>query len=426
MLDIDLFRTNASVVKESQKKRNLPAAAVDWVISLDEEWRAIIQKVEKLKHQRNEASEAINAMKKAGKPIDSEIKKVKKIAEEIGKLDTKANELKDKRDKILLEIPNLLDSDVPLGRTDADNKEIKKVGKPAKFNFEPKHHQDILEALDCLDMEQAAKVAGARFYYLKGQLVKLNQALINFALDFLMKKGFTPLQPPYMLNRAAMSGAVHISAFEDAIYKIQDEDLYMIATAEHPVAAYMKDKIIPADELPLHFSGVSPCFRREAGTHGKDTKGIFRVHQFEKVEQFSFCKPSDVKKEFDFLLNNAEDMLKALEIPYRLIILSSGDTGKKDAKTIDFEGWFPSQGRYRELGSCSNLNDYQGRRSNVRFKEGNQLNFAATLNNTGIATERTMACIVENNQQKDGSIKIPKALWSYTGFKEVGALKPKK
>src|SRR3972149_1082847 len=350
MLDIDLFRTNASVVKESQKKRNLPAAAVDWVISLDEEWRAIIQKVEKLKHQRNEASEAINAMKKAGKPIDSEIKKVKKIAEEIGKLDTKANELKDKRDKILLEIPNLLDSDVPIGKTDADNKEIKKVGKPAKFNFEPKHHQDILEALDCLDIEQAAKVAGARFYYLKGQLVKLNQALINFALDFLMKKGFTPLQPPYMLNRAAMSGAVHISAFEDAIYKIQDEDLYMIATAEHPVAAYMKDKIIPADELPLHFSGVSPCFRREAGTHGKDTKGIFRVHQFEKVEQFSFCKPSDVKKEFDFLLNNAEDMLKALEIPYRLIILSSGDTGKKDAKTIDFEGWLPSQGGDRGTG----------------------------------------------------------------------------
>ncbi len=419
MLDIELFRKNPEVIKESQQKRGQPTELVDEVTRLDEKWREHLQLAEKLKHERNVVSEKINQLKKAGKPAATEIKKTKDLIDELKKVDEQASITKLTRDKLLLEIPNLLEKDVPLGKDETENVEIKKVGKPPAFTFTPKHHQDILEALDCLDVEQAAKVSGARFYYLKNQIVKLNHALLDFAMDFLLKKGFQLIQPPYMLNKPALSGAVHISAFEDSIYKIQDEDLYLIATAEHPIAAYMKDRTVDGKNLPLHFAGISPCFRKEAGTHGKDTKGIIRVHHFEKVEQFSFCRAEQAEAEFDFLLKNLEEIFKALEIPYRLIILCSGDTGKKDGKTIDLEGWFPSQQRYVELASCSILRDYQGRRSNIKYQtpDGNQ--FMNTLNNTAIATERAMACLAENFQQKDGSIKIPKVLWEYAGFKEI-------
>jgi len=423
MLDIELFRKHPDVIKKSQKKRNLSTEVVDEVTRLDEKWREYLQKAEKLKHERNTVSEKINQLKKSGKPIQSEVKKIQGLVDELKKVDETANNTKLVRDKLLLEIPNLIADDVPTGKDENDNKELRKVGKPTKFDFEPKHHQEILEALDCLDIEQAAKVSGARFYYLKGPLVKLNHALQAFAMDLLIKEGFTAIQPPYMINLAAMSGAVHFSAFQDAIYKIQDEDLYMIGTAENSIVAYGKDRVFNGKKLPLRFVGISPCFRKEAGTHGKDMKGIFRVHQFEKVEQVSFCKAEQAKKEFDSLLKNLEEIFKALEIPYRLTILCSADTGKKDSKTIDLEGWFPAQNKYRELGSCSTLRDYQGRRSNIRYTDGAETKFADTLNNTAIATERAMACIVENFQQKDGSVKIPKVLWPYTGFKEIKSIK---
>ncbi|MBI2040540.1 MAG: serine--tRNA ligase [DPANN group archaeon] len=419
MLDIELFRKNPDVVKASQKKRGQPTELVEEVTRLDEKWREYLQQAEKLKHERNIISESINKLKKAGKSADAEIKQMKDFVENLKKIDQKAQTTKMMRDKVLLEIPNLIEKDVPLGKDETENKEIKKVGKIPKFKFAPKDHQDLLVALDCLDTEQAAKVAGARFYYLKSHIVRLNHALMDFAMDFLGKKGFTFIQPPYMLNKAAVSGAVHISAFEDAIYKIQDEDLYLIATAEHPIAAYLRDKTIDGKKLPMHFAGISPCFRKEAGTHGKDTKGIIRVHQFEKIEQFSFCRAEQAEKEFGFLLKNLEEIFKALEIPYRLIILCSGDTGKKDAKTIDLAGWFPSQNQYRELASCSILRDYQGRRSNIKYSWDGKTQFMHTLNNTAIATERTMACLVENFQQADGSIKIPKVLWKYCGFREI-------
>ncbi len=423
MLDIELFRKNPEVIKESQQKRGQPVELVEEVTRLDEKWREYLQQAEKLKHERNVISEKINQLKKAGKPAAAEIKKTKELIDELKKVDEQANTTKMMRDKVLLEIPNLLESDVPVGKDETDNVEMKKVGKLPSFTFTPKHHQDLLEALDCLDVEQAAKVAGARFYYLKNQLVKLNHAIIDFALDLLIKKGFTPIQPPYMLNKAAVSGAVHISAFEDSIYKIQDEDLYLIATAEHPLVAYMRDRAVDGKSLPLRFAGISPCFRKEAGTHGKDTKGIFRIHQFEKVEQVVICRKEQAEKEFDILLANLEEVFKALEIPYRLLMLCSGDLGKKDGKTIDLEGWFPSQQKYRELGSCSILRDYQGRRSNIKYQWEGKTFVADTLNNTAIATERAMACLVENFQQKDGSIRIPKVLWEYTGFKEIKKLK---
>jgi len=419
MIDIKLLRENPGVVKESQKKRCGDEKIVDELLEIDKKWRELKLEVDNLRAKRNRISEEINKAKKEGKDVKKIIEEAKKIPAILEEKEKRINEMEMKRDLMLMEIPNILEDDVPFGKDETENKEIKKNGKPREFNFEPKHHQDLLESLDCLDIEQASKVSGARFYYLKNQIVKLNQALQAFALDLLIKRGFNPIQPPYMLNLAAMSGAVHVSAFKDAIYKIQDEDLYLIATAEHPIVAYMRDKIVREKDLPLRFVGISPCFRREAGTHGKDTKGIFRIHQFEKIEQVIFCKQEQAREEFDLLLKNLEDIFKALEIPYRLIILCSGDTGKKEAKTIDLEGWFPSQKRYRELGSCSTLKDYQGRRSNIRYEDKGKMIFADTLNNTAIATERAIACIVENNQQADGSIKIPKALWPYTGFKVI-------
>ncbi|MGC8884895.1 MAG: serine--tRNA ligase [Candidatus Nanoarchaeia archaeon] len=421
MLDISLLRERPDIIKKSLLARGLPTDIVDWAADLDSHWRTTQQKLDELRHVRNLLSEKINQLKKEGKSVQAELAKAKEIAKQIENLEIEAKNLKDKRDQLLFEMPNILDPDVPFGKDESENKEIKRVGKPKHFTFTPLHHQDLLASLDCLDIEQAAKVAGARFYYLKNELVKLNLALILFSFNFLVQKGMKPIQPPYMLNKAALSGAIHISTFEDAIYKIENEDLYLIATAEHPVVAYLAHKIVPKEELPLRFVGISPCFRKEAGAHGKDTKGIFRVHQFEKVEQVSFCEPSKVKEEFEFLLKNSEQMLKALKIPYRLVFLCSGDTGKAAAKTIDFEGWFPAQQKYRELGSCSNLNDYQARRLDIKYFDGKKTAYLATLNNTGIAMERTLACIVENNQQKDGSIKIPKVLWPYTKFKVIEA-----
>jgi seryl-tRNA synthetase len=422
MLDIELFRTKPEIIRESQKKRNLPIEPVNQVSDLDNHWREVLQKLEKLKHSRNIASENINKMKKAGKSAEAEIKKVKKIVDEIQVLGKEAEEFKAKRDELLMDIPNIADKSVPVGDV-SKNKLLRKWGKPKKYNFKLKGHEELGEALDIIDVERAAKAAGARFYYLKGDLVRLNYAIISFALDLLKKKGFTLMQPPYMLHRDVLSGAIPLSAFEEMIYKIQDEDLYLIGTAEHALNAYYRNEVLPAEKLPVRFAGISPCFRKEAGAHGKDTKGIFRTHQFEKVEQFVFCRPENAWKEFDLMLSNTEAIFKALEIPYRTIILSSEEMGRVPVKTVDLEGWFPTQNTYRELGSCSNCTDYQARRSSIKFTNKGRTAFVATLNNTAIATERAIACFLENHQQKDGSIKIPKALWKYTGFKEIKAKK---
>ncbi len=268
-------------------------------------------------------------------------------------------------------------------------------------------------------MNKAAEVSGARFYYLKRDIVKLNQALINFALDFLAKKDFVLVQPPFMLKRNILNSALPFAAFEESIYKIEGEDLYLIGTAEHALNAYYFNETISGKNLPIRFAGISPCFRKELG-NSKDTKGIIRVHHFEKIEQFVFCKPEDSWEEFDLLLKNSEEILKKLEIPFRFVVLSTGDIGRVPTKTIDFEGWFPSQKAYKELGSCSNCLDYQARRGNIRYDEAGKLNFVHTINNTAIATERMIACLVENHQLKNGSIKIPKALQAYMKKKVIG------
>ncbi len=420
MLDIELFRKNPAVVKASQQKRGQPTELVDEVTRLDEKWREHLQLAEKLKHTRNVVSEKINKLKKSGKSADAEIKQTKELVEELKKIDEQASTTKMMRDKVLMEIPNIVDKSVPVGDA-TKNKTIRTWGKIPKFKFKAQDHYELGKKLNIIDTERAAKVAGSRFYYLKGDLVRLNFAIISFALDLLKKRGFTLVQPPFMLRRDALEGAVTLGAFEEMIYKIQDEDLYLIGTAEHALNAYYKDEVINAKDLPIRFAGISTSFRKEAGTAAKDLKGIFRVHQFEKVEQFVFCKPEAAWKEFDLLLKNLEDIFKALNIPYRLVILATGDMGRVPVKTIDLEGWFPSQNTYRELASCSNCADFQARRANIRYatKDGNR--FVTTLNNTAIATERAIACILENFQQKDGSIKIPKVLWKYCGFREIRA-----
>lgn len=422
MLDIRLLREKPEIVKESQKRRGLPIEDIDKVFESDKEWRKLKEEVDSLRNKRNTISIKISEAKKAGKKADALLKDAKDIPNLLEEKEKKMNALKNERDILLKEIPNIVDKSVPLGDA-SKNKVIKEFGKILKPKFKLLDHADILDNLDLLDTQKASEVAGARFYYLKGDLVKLNYAIINFALDYLTKKGFTLIQPPYMLRRSALEGAITLGVFEEMIYKIEGEDLYLIGTAEHAINAYHSNEVLNPSKLPLRYAGISPCFRKEAGTHGKDTKGIFRIHQFEKIEQFVFCKPEDSWKEFDLILKNSEELLKALEIPFRFVVLSSEDMGRVPTKTIDFEGWFPSHGAYKELGSCSNCLDYQARRSNIKYQSGGESPYVHTLNNTAIATERMIVCLTENNQQKDGSIKIPKALWKYTGFKEIKAKK---
>jgi seryl-tRNA synthetase len=418
MLDIKLFREKPDLIKENQINKGFDDMDVDKVVRLDEEWRKIKGEIDNLRAKRNKFSKEISELKKAGKNADELMKEAKKIPGEIAEKEINMDKKRNERDSIIKEIPNLLDKDVPIGDA-SKNKVLKEYGKIKKITFEYKDHADVLLNLDLVDTDKASKVSGSRFYYLKGDLVKLNYSIISLALDILREKGFTLMQPPYMLRRDALEGAVNLGTFEEMIYKIEGEDLYLIGTAEHALNAFHMDESLNPKDLPLRYAGVSPCFRKEAGSHGKDTKGIFRVHQFDKVEQFVFCKPEDSENEFKLILENTIELFKKLEIPFRTVLLSSKDMGRVPSKTIDLEGYFPSQKAYRELASCSNCTDYQARRSNIKYQKGNDLDYVHTLNNTAVATERMLACIIDNFQQKDGSIKIPEALWKYTGFKEI-------
>ncbi len=418
MLDIKFIRENPRIVKESQRKRGEDEKIVDRLIEIDSKWREVKQETDNIRAERNRITIAITEAKKHGKNTAELIKKARELPILLEKKEAELRRLGEERILLLENIPNIVDKSVPIG-DEAKKRIIERIGKPKKASV--KGHEELLLALDNLDIERAGKVAGARFYYLKNELVKLNYAIISFALDMFRKNGFTLMQPPYMLRKEALKGAINLATFQDMIYKIQDEDLYLIGTAEHALNAYYMNEILKAEMLPIRFAGISPCFRKEAGSHGKDTKGIFRIHQFEKVEQFVFCKPEHAWKEFDLILKNTKEIFRKLEIPFRVAVLASQDMSRTAVKTIDIEGWFPSQQAYRELGSCSNCTDYQARRSNIKYDEKGERKFVCTLNNTAIATERAIVALVENNQQKDGSIKIPKALWKYTGFKKIEA-----
>jgi seryl-tRNA synthetase len=390
---------------------------LEGLIDSDQKRREFIIKTDELRKKKNQVALNISEKKKRGEDISSILAEMKNISEELSKLEVDQNDIEKKYLKLAASIPNLIHESVPIGKDEESNKEIKKWGNIPKFDFKIKDHIDISEDLDLVDLERAAKVAGARFYYLKNDLVRLNQALINFGLDFLREKGYSIVQPPYMINRESMEGAVIADDFEEVIYKIDNQDLYMIGTSEHAMAAMHSKEIIEGKDIPKKYAGISPCFRKEAGAHGRDQKGIFRVHQFDKIEQFVFSKPEDSWKEHEKLLSIAEEFYQKLEIPYRVMLLSTGDTGNISAKTYDIEAWMAGQNAYREIVSCSNCLEYQARRLKIRFRDktNEDTQYVHTLNSTLIATTRVLVAIMENFQTKDGHIRIPEVLQGYMG-----------
>jgi seryl-tRNA synthetase len=416
MLDPKLIKESPEIIRNMLKDRSVDFD-LDALIESDQKRREFIIKTDELRKKKNQVALEISQKKKAGEDTSSILSEMKNVSSELTRLEVEQGKIEEKYSKLAFTIPNLIHKTVPIGTDEKANKEIKKWGNIPEFDFKINDHIDISEKLALVDLERAAKVAGARFYYLKNDLVKLNQSLIHYGLDFLSKKGYSLVQPPYMINKQSMEGAVIADDFEEVIYKIDDEDLYMIGTSEHAMAAMHSKEIIEGNDLPLRYAGISPCFRKEAGAHGRDQKGIFRVHQFDKIEQFVFSRPEDSWKEHEKMLEIAEEFYQKLEIPYKVMLLSTGDTGNISAKTYDIEAWMAGQNAYREIVSCSNCLEYQARRLKIRFRDktNEDTQYLHTLNSTLIATTRIMVSIMENFQTKDGHFKIPKVLQSYMG-----------
>ena len=416
MLDPKLIKEKPQLIRDMLKSRSVDFD-LDSLIESDQKRREFILKTDELRKKKNQVALQISQKKKAGEDASPILAEMKNIAADLSKCELEQGSIENKYSKLAMTIPNLVHESVPVGVDESANKEIRKWGKIPDFDFKVNDHIEISENLDLVDLERAAKVAGARFYYLKNDLVRLNQSLIHFGLDFLAKKEYSLVQPPYMINRESMEGAVIADDFEEVIYKVAEEDLFMIGTSEHAMAAMHSKEIIEGKDLPLRYAGVSPCFRKEAGAHGRDQKGIFRVHQFDKIEQFVFSRPEDSWKEHEKMLGVVEEFYQELEIPHKVMLLSSGDMGKISAKTYDIEGWMAGQNAYREIVSCSNCLDYQARRLKIRFRDktNEDTQYLHTLNSTLIATTRVMVSIMENFQTKDGHIRIPTVLQSYMG-----------
>lgn len=416
MLDPKLLRENPDKIRKMLNDRNVEFD-IDALVEADKKRREFIIKTDELRKKKNQVSLQISEKKKSGGDISQILEEMKKVSSELATLEETQTKIEQEYAKLAYTIPNLIHESVPIGKDETANKEIRAWGNAPKFDFQIKDHIDLASKNDLVDLERAAKVSGARFYYLRNELVRLNQALINFALDFLSEKNYSLIQPPYLIKRKAMEGAIIAEDFEDVIYKIQDEDLYLIGTSEHAMAAMYSGEIIEGSALPLRYAGVSPCFRKEAGAHGKDQKGIFRVHQFEKVEQFVFSRPEESWNEHEKMIQTAEEFYQKLEIPHKVMLLSSGDMGKISAKTYDIEAWMAGQNAYREIVSCSNCLDYQARRLKIRFRDktNEDTQYLHTLNSTLVATSRVLVSILENFQTKDRHINVPKALQNYIG-----------
>ena len=422
--DIEEFRTNLDKIIKTEKKRFKDPKSAEKVLEFDKLWRSVLQEIQDLRQKRNEESSQISKYKKSGEgdKAKNAILQSKLIKEKIDELEKKKVEYLERREKYRYSIGNDLHESVPIGETEESNLIIRKFGKIPEFDFQPLSHVNLIQDINGADIKKASEVVGSRFYYLKGDLVLLNLALIRFALDKLISKNYKPLWTPFFMKRDIMKAAAELADFEETLYKIEDEDIFMIATSEQTLAAYHYDEIIDPDSLPLKYAGVSSCFRREAGSHGKDTLGIFRVHQFEKVEQFVFCKPENSWNIFEELISNTEELFSELKLPYRVVNIASGELNDNAAMKYDLEAWFPASNIYRELVSCSNCLDYQARKLKVRIgKVGStqKKETAHTLNCTAIATERTICCILENYQNKDGSVSIPKALQKYMNGKKL-------
>ena len=424
MLDPRILKEKPELVREMLKKRNMTDFPIDELIMLHRLRGELITKTQMLRRQKNLLSETIASKKKSKQDATFELGEMKQVSALLDQTESEATQIEVKFSQQMMTLPNLLHETVPVGKDEKDNVVVRQHGEIMRPSFNPKDHIDLATTLDLLDLNRAAKVSGARFYFLKNELVKMNQALINFALDFLLERNYTLIQPPYMIRKEPMVGSVILNDFEDVIYKIEDEDLYMIGTSEHAIAGMHMDEILEGIKLPIRYAGFSSCFRKEAGAHGRDMKGIFRVHQFEKVEQFIYCRPEESWREHERMLALSEEFFKQLGIPYRVMLLCSGDMGKISAKTYDIEAWMAGQNAYREIVSCSNCLDYQARRLGIRFRDktNEDTRLVHTLNSTLVATERTMVAILENFQTEKGSVEVPKVLQKYMGgLTEIGA-----
>ena len=420
MLDIKLFRENPELIFESEKKRFRSTENAEKVIEYDTLWREGERRLNSLRAEKNKLSKSFKQAKKDGN-IEEVIAKSKEVAQEIKDLSAKNAEYLELRDDYRYKVGNVIDEDVPISDTEDDNVIVRKVGELPDFDFEALNHVDLIEKIDGADIETAASIAGARFYYLKKDILHLNLALIQFALNELEAKGYTPLQTPFFVKGEVAAETSELGEFEETLYKVENEDLYLIATAEQTLAALHRNEIISPDDLPLRYCALSTCFRKEAGSHGKDTLGIFRVHQFEKIEQFIFSSPEESKNEHNRLMEVTEDIYKKLGLPYQIVAIVSSALNDNAAIKYDLEAWFPGSKTYRELVSCTNCGDYQARKTKTRIGRAGSgdAQILHTLNSTAIATERTMCCILENYQQADGSVKVPEVLVPYMGGKTI-------
>lgn len=417
MLDIKVIRENPEKVKTAMKSRNKDMdSLVDEVLAIDAERRALMQKTDLLKQEQNEASKKIPQIKKEGGDISEIMKRMNEIKESVKQNDAVLSELEEKQKKIMYEFPNIPSDTTPIGKDDTENVEIRRWGEPRKFDFEAKAHWDIGADLGILDPETAAKVTGTRFHFYKGLGARLERAIINFYLNTHIENGYTEVMPPYMVNRASMTGTGQLPKFEEDAFKTTN-DYFLIPTAEVPVTNMHRDEILDGSKLPISYCAYSACFRAEAGSAGRDTRGLIRQHQFNKVELVKFADPETSYEELEKLTNDAERVLQLLGLPYRVVALSSGDIGFSSAKTYDIEVWMPSYGRYVEISSCSNFEDFQARRASIRFKKDakSKAQLVHTLNGSGVAIGRTTAAILENFQNEDGSVTVPEVLVPYMG-----------
>ena len=420
MLDIKILRSNPGLIKEALEKRGT-SINLDEFLDLDEKRRQKLAQVEVLKNQRNVVSKDIGKLKKEGQNADDLVEEMAKVGDKIKDLDDEVRVIDEKMEEIIMVIPNIPHSSLPAGPDESYNRLERTWGQPPVFNFEPKAHWEIGEKFNVLDFERGAKVTGARFTFYKGLGARLERALINFMLDVhITEHGYTEILPPFMVNRQSMTGTGQLPKFEEDVFKVNNTDYFLIPTAEVPVTNLYRDEILNENDLPILHCAYSPCFRAEAGAYGRDTRGLIRQHQFNKVELVKFAHPDNSYEELERLTNDAERILQLLELPYRVVTLATGDIGFSAAKTYDLEVWLPHSNCYREISSCSNFEDFQARRANIRFKgDKGKPQFIHTLNGSGLAVGRTTSAILENFQQEDGSVRIPKVLQKYMGGMEV-------
>jgi seryl-tRNA synthetase len=418
MIDIKFLRENPDAVRASQKGRGENVNLVDLIIAADERKRAALTQFETLRQEQNLLSKSVGSAK--GDEKAALLANAKELADKVKAADAERAQVEEEARQLLLQLSNLLDNDAPIGGEE-DFKTLEVIGEPrdfAKEGFEPRDHVEIGKLLGAIDTERGAKVAGSRSYYLTGIGALLEFALVNYAVQSALKNGFSPVIPPVLVNPAAMEGTGFLGQAAENVYRIEKDDVYLVGTSEVPLAAMHMDEILPVEKLPLRYAGYSSCFRREAGTYGKDTRGIIRVHQFDKVEMFSFCKPEEAKAEHQRLLQWEKDFLTAMEIPFRVIDVASGDLGSSANRKFDIEAWIPTQGAYREVTSTSNCTDFQARRLNIRYKDADGTKTVATLNGTLVAIPRMIVAIFENHQNADGSVNVPKALQPFLGMQK--------